>query len=148
MPQTKAEKILYCLFFIPTLVFLIWLSGGGGGVDAALVWLIVCAFVNLLPTAMALGIYEMLTGDNASSVESNLEAKITSIQEALPKRAIRNRSANGGRSPWVAVLVFGAPAGGVVLILFLPDNPLIAGLIGCGLVYAIASAIINQNTRQ
>ena len=144
--REKSFKTLYCLFFIPTYVALSW-GVGGGGENAALALLVICAFVNWLVTGMALAIYEMLTGDNTTSVESNLGSKITSIQETLPKRAIRNRSANGGRSPWIAVLVFGAPAGGVVLI-FLPDNPLIAGLIGCGLTYAIASAIINQNKQQ
>ena len=145
--REKSFKTLYCLFFIPTYVALSW-GVGGGGENTGLALLVIGAYVNVFVTGMALAIYEVITGDNTTSVESNLGSKITSIQEALPKRAIRNRSANGGRSPWIAVLVFGAPAGGVVLILFLPDNPLIAGLIGCGLTYAIASAIINQNKQQ
>lgn len=141
MLQTKAENILYCLFLIPTFFVVRWLFGGSNaGLEILFLW----AFINLFPTWVTLMIYEKLTGDNAASIESDLEIKITSIQEKLPKREIRNRSANGGRTPWIIVFVFGVPAGGV-LTLFFPDNPFIAVIIGCGLMYVIGYVIVNKN---
>ena len=141
MLQTKAENTLYCLFLIPTFFIMRWLfdtSNTGFGS------LFVLAFINLFPTWITLMIYEKISGDNPASVDSDLERKITSIQEKLPKREIHNRSANSGRSPWIMVFVFGIPAGGV-LTLFFPDNPFIALIIGCGLMYVIGYVIVNKN---
>lgn len=116
-----------------------WLvEGGNGGYEILVLW----AIVNLIFTWILLGIYDKLTGDNSLSVDSDIEKKITSLQDKIPKREICNRSSNGGRSPWVLVWVLGPAAGGILMI-FLPESPVLAAIIGFTLVFAIGHVVTN-----
>lgn len=138
MLQTKAEKILFCLCLIPTFFVVRWLfHDSDGGLGIFLFW----GFLNLQATWIILWTYEWLTGDKYSK-DSNLENRISLIQKKIPKRKIYNRSANGGRSPWVVVMIFGPAAGGLLLAFF--SNPLHALLLGCGLAYIIGLIIVNK----
>jgi len=116
-----------------------WFGGSNAGYGILLIW----ALVNLICTWALLAIYETFTGDNALSVDSDIEQKITGLQSKIPKREIRNRSANGGRSPWILVWVLGPPAGGI-LMAFLPESPFIGVIAGFTLAYVIGHVVTDS----
>lgn len=136
---TKAEKILICVYYIPSVIFLM----AGFSTSDPLAVLISGALLSILFTFLTLLIYEKLSGDIVST-DSKLEKKITFLQKKIQKRKFRNRKANDGRSPWVLVWVFSMPAGWLIMVLFSAD-PIVAIIFGVIIVYVIGKIIINKS---
>lgn len=137
--NTKAEKILFCIYYIPSISFL----GTSSTFDIFSV-LMSGALLSIILTLITLLIYDKLSGDDSASTDSNLEKKITFLQKKTQERKFRNRKANGGRSPWILVWIFGMPAGWLIMVLF-SANPIVAIILGIIIVYLIGNIIINKS---